>query len=158
MKRENINQSLKVAEIKLTYKTRIPASERPKVRCSIDAFEILIASWDKDTIEHVEEFKVLLLNRSNKVLGLHNLSKGGVSGTITDAKVIFQAALKSNASALIIAHNHPSGSLDASDADIRLTKKICAGAKLLDISVLDHLIITPEETYKSLSDSGQMGV
>jgi len=95
----------------------------------------------------------LLLNRGNRVLGIMNVSSGGVSGTIADPKIIFTAALKSNASALVLSHNHPSGTLKPSQPDISLTKKLVDGGKLLDITVLDHLIVT-NEGYYSFADEG----
>jgi DNA repair protein RadC len=106
-----------------------------------------------DTIELQEEFKVLLLNRANMILGIYNLSKGGVFGTIVDIKLLLAAAIKSNASSMIVAHNHPSGNLKPSVSDKRLTKKIKEGAKLLDVELLDHLIVT-KLFYYSFSDDG----
>ena len=101
----------------------------------------------------VEQFKVLLLNRSNRVLGLVNVSSGGVSGTVADPKIIFVAALKANACALIICHNHPSGNVKPSRADEELTQKIKLAGSFLDIKLLDHLILS-EEAYFSFSDGG----
>lgn len=86
----------------------------------------------------------MLLNRMNKVLGIYLISVGGFAGTVCDPKVVFQAALKTNASSIILAHNHPSGNLKPSDADLQLTEKLKKGGKLLDIAVLDHLILTEE--------------
>lgn len=90
----------------------------------------------------------MLLNRMNKVLGIFLVSVGGFAVTICDPKVVFQAALKANASSIILAHNHPSGNLKPSDADLKLTEKLKKGGLLLDIAVLDHLILT-EEAYLS---------
>jgi len=92
-------------------------------------------------MELQEQFKILLLNRGNKVVGIYELSTGGITGTVADPRLIFTAALKANAVALILAHNHPSSSLNPSNADISLTQKIKEGGKLLDINVIDHLII-----------------
>ena len=121
---------------------------------SKDAFDILYSTWNPETIEYREEFKVLMLNRANKVLGLITISTGGISGTVVDVKMIYQAALKSNASAIILGHNHPSGSTKPSEADRSITKKITAAGKVLDIGVLDHLIITPSSIYYSFADEG----
>ena len=73
-----------IAEVKLIYRTKVKASDRPQVKCSKDAFDIFMESWDPDSIEHIEEFKLMLLTRSNKVLGIASISKGGINGTVTD--------------------------------------------------------------------------
>ena len=143
-----------VSEISLVYRSKIPASERKQISSSKDAFDILYSTWNPETIEYREEFKVLMLNRANKVLGLITISTGGISGTVVDVKMIYQAALKSNASAIILGHNHPSGSTKPSEADRSITKKITAAGKVLDIGVLDHLIITPSSIYYSFADEG----
>ena len=104
-------------------------------------------------MERVEEFMVLCLNRANRVLGYARISSGGISGTIADPKIIFQVALKSNASSIILAHNHPSGNKQPSEADIRLTRKMKDAGVLLDLPVLDHLILT-SEGYHSFADEG----
>ena len=96
---------------------------------------------------------MLLLNRANKVLGIFQASSGGVTGTVADPKLILVAALKSNASSLVISHNHPSGNLKPSRQDEELTMKIKEAAKFLDIRLLDHLIVTPE-AYYSFADEG----
>ena len=101
-----------------------------------------MSSWDSDTIELQEEFKVLLLNRANEVLGIYPLSKGGITGTVVDQRLIFAVALKCNATGIILCHNHPSSTLKPSDSDITLTRSIKKCADLLDITLLDHLIIT----------------
>jgi DNA repair protein RadC len=114
---------------------------------------VFFKNWDLDKIEFVEQFKVMLLNRAHKVLGIYELSCGSVAGTVADPKLVFVAALKSNASSVIVAHNHPSGCLTPSQADINLTKKLKDGGKLLDIAVLDHVIVTSEGHY-SFADEG----
>jgi DNA repair protein RadC len=153
MENTHENNLYLVAEIQLIYKTMIKPSLRPKISTSRDAYNILLKNWDDTKIEFVEQFKVLLLNRTNKVLGIFEVSTGGVSGTVADPKVIFAAALKANASGIILAHNHPSGNLNASQADIDLTRRIKEGGKLLEIQLLDHVIVTTE-SYYSLADDG----
>ena len=96
----------------------------------------------------------MLLTRSNKVLGIASISKGGISGTVTDVRIILQAAIKSNASGLIVCHNHPSGNLNPSESDTKLTQKIKESGNIMDIQLLDHLIITPDESYYSVADEG----
>lgn len=151
--KRNVAELYKVAEVELTYKTKVKASERPQIISSEDAYNLLKMAWDEGKISFVEEFKVLLLNRANRVLGLVNVSTGGVSGTVADPKIIYVAALKANACALIISHNHPSGNVKPSRADEELTQKIKNAGTFLDIKLLDHLIIT-EETYFSFADEG----
>lgn len=97
----------------------------------------------------------MLLNRANKVLGYYLVSIGGLTGTVVDQRIIFQVALKANACSIILAHNHPSGQLTPSQADIDLTKKIVSAGQFLDITVLDHIILTAENSY-SFADEGLM--
>ena len=151
---KNSKSSLLVSEIALSYATRVAAKDRPKISRSDDAYTILKSAWDPSKIELQEAFKLLLLNRSNRVLGLVHLSEGGVSGTIVDPKLVFVAALKANACGIILAHNHPSGNLKPSQADIHLTRKLQQGGRLLEIDVLDHLILTAHDGYYSLADGG----
>jgi DNA repair protein RadC len=151
----NFSSLYQVSEIELVYKTKIKVSERPKIESSSEAYEIFKQSWDENKIEFVEQFKVMLLNRANKVLGIYEVSTGGISGTVADIRLIFAAALKTNSSSLILAHNHPSSNTKPSDADIQLTRKIKEAGKLMDIKVLDHLIITTEN-YCSFSDKGEI--
>ena len=103
-------------------------------------------------MELLEEFNVLFLDRSNRVMGLFHASKGGVAGTVVDLKIVFAAALKARASSMILAHNHPSGNLLPSQADLDLTKKFKEAGKILDIQVLDHLILSPDDRYYSFAD------
>jgi DNA repair protein RadC len=100
-----------------------------------------------------EEFWVLFLNNSNKILFKTQLSKGGMTGTVVDVRIVFKIAFEQNAAAIILAHNHPSGKLQASDADIQITKKIKTAGQQLDIPVLDHIIVT-EKGYYSFVDEG----
>lgn len=140
-----------VAEVQLIYKTKVKASQRPKITTSKDAFDVLLSGWDIQKLELVEQFKVLLLNRDNKVLGIFELSSGGVSATVVDSKLIFAAALKGVATGIIIAHNHTSGNPKPSHMDIDLTKKIKEAGMFLDIRLFDHIILTTEG-YFSFAD------
>ena len=139
-----------VSEIKVAYSTN--ETSKVKIKSADDAFNVLVASWDMDTIELQEEFKILLLNRSNEVLGIYPLSKGGITGTIVDQRLIFAVALKCNATSIIIAHNHPSGKLLPSEADITLTKSIEKCVKLLEINLIDHLIVTKNGFYSFINN------
>ena len=149
------NKLFEVSEIQLIYKSKVKASERPKINKSAEAFEVLKEHWNLELIDFLEQFSVILLNRANRVLGVIDISLGGMSGTVADPKVIFAAAIKSACSSIILAHNHPSGNLSPSSADISLTRKIKAGGELLDIAVSDHLIIS-RESYYSFADEGLM--
>jgi DNA repair protein RadC len=145
MKNEmNVNDLINVTEVQLIYKTRIKASDRPKISDMDDAVRIFRQYWSRDRIEHVEEVKILLLNRSNKVLGIATISLGGISGSVIDERIILQYAIKSNASAVILAHNHPSGNVEPSEADNRITTKLRNSLEMIGISLLDHIIITSD--------------
>lgn len=100
-----------------------------------------------------EEFWVLVMNRANRVMGKHMISRGGISGTIADPKVIFNRALLSQASSIILVHNHPSGNIQPSQADRDITKKMRKAGDLLDLPVLDHIIVA-EDGYFSFADEG----
>ncbi|MEI9808327.1 MAG: JAB domain-containing protein [Bacteroidota bacterium] len=141
-----------VAEVELVYKTKVKPSQRPQISSTEDCFQILRQIWNTDKIEMVEEFKVLFLNRANKVLGVFDASSGGITGTVADPRIILAAAVKANAVNIILAHNHPSGSLKPSRADEQLTIKIKEAARYLDMGVIDHVIITAEEFYSFASE------
>ncbi|MDN3491274.1 JAB domain-containing protein [Winogradskyella bathintestinalis] len=142
-----------IKEIRVSYSSG--NNHKVKISNSKDSYELLKSCWSMNTIEYQEEFKVLLLNRNHQVLGIYPLSKGGVSGTLVDAKLVYSVALKCNASSIIVAHNHPSGNLKPSEADLILTKKLKQAGNYLDITLLDHLIIT-KNGYYSFSDESQM--
>lgn len=134
---------------------RRKTSERPqvpKVTQSSDAFDYLYPHLAD--LDH-EQFFILLLNRSNHILKHIQISKGGVAGTLVDAKLVFKPAIEELASAVILCHNHPSGNLQPSQSDKDLTRKIKEAGKMLDISVLDHLIFT-NDGYLSFADEGLM--
>lgn len=140
-----------ISEIELKYTPSKNKKGRIKITNSQSAYKAFLNNWDMDTIELYEEFKVLLLNRANEVLGIHSLSKGGISGTIVDLKLLFAVVLKSASSSIILAHNHPSGNLKPSEADKALNKKINKVAGYLDIYVWDNLVIT-KDGYFSYAD------
>ena len=149
----NQTEWYKVAEVELIYKSKVKASDRPHIATSKDAYQILLETWDENRIEFVEQFKVMFLNKANKVLGIYEVSRGGITGTVADPRLIFVAALKANCSGIIISHNHPSGNLKPSRQDEQLTQKIKQGGDFLEIKLLDHVIIT-NEGYFSFSDEG----
>ncbi len=124
--------------------------EKPKLESSKTAFEIIKA--DLMDLPH-EEFWVLLINRANRLIKKKRVSEGGVSGTVADPKIIFKLAVDELASGIIVVHNHPSGNLKPSESDISLTKKLKEAGKVLEISLLDHLIIG-NNNYFSFTDEG----
>ena len=153
---QNWIQSLyTVNEIEIVYKNKIPYQDRIQITQSGTAYEILRQCWDENRIELVEQFKILLLDRRHHCLGVSDIATGGITGCVVDPRIVFATALKTKASGLILAHNHPSGNLKPSQADIALTRKLLEGGRLLEISVLDHLIVTPQK-YCSFADDGFM--
>lgn len=142
-----------VAEVELVYRSKVKASERPQIVSSKDAYELFLALWEEGKLDLVEQFKVLFLNRANKVLCVYNVSSGGITGTVADPRLIYAAALKVNAVSLVLCHNHPSGNLKPSRADELLTEKIKGAGAFLDIKVLDHLVVS-SEGYYSFADEG----
>ncbi|AZQ45019.1 RadC family protein [Nonlabens ponticola] len=123
-----------------------------RISCSDDAFKLLQPSLGE--LKH-EEFWILLLDNSHKVLDTHQLSKGGITATHVDTRLIYRKAIEMGAVALILAHNHPSGSLKPSAPDKHITQKIQEAGKMLDIKVLDHVIVTARDFY-SFADNGIM--
>jgi DNA repair protein RadC len=124
--------------------------ERPRIGSSRDAFNV-IAPLLRDL--HHEEFWLLLLNKASEVVARERLSTGGPAGTVADIKLTFKIALDARAAAIIAVHNHPSGNLKPSDADINLTKNMREAGKILDLPLLDHLIVS-ERGYYSFADEG----
>lgn len=145
----------KIREVELVYRQKVKASERPKVTSSTEAYRLFRQNWDDCTINLQEEFKILLMDRSNRCMGLANISKGGMSATVVDPKIVFSTALKAKACGLILSHNHPSENCSPSELDVRLTDKLVRAGRLLDISVLDHIIVT-NDGYYSFADEGRL--
>jgi DNA repair protein RadC len=128
------------------------ATDKPKIGGSRDAFEI----FRPDLMDLPnEEFWVLLLNRTNRVTRKKRISEGGLSGTVADPRIIFKLALEELACSIIVAHNHPSGNLVASQSDIELTRRLKEAGKVMEIQLLDHLIIAGNK-YFSFADEGMM--
>jgi DNA repair protein RadC len=126
------------------------SKEEHKIGSSKDAFELL--NEKLADLPH-EEFWMILLNRANKVIRMENLSRGGISGTVVDVRLIAKAALEHNTSSVILGHNHPSGNLKPSQTDLDITKKIKEALRLFDINLFDHLIIG-DRNYYSFTDEG----
>lgn len=142
---------MEVSEIKVSYSNKNPL--KVKITNSRIIYDLVINQWNSGTIEYQEEVKIVLLNRSNIVLGIYELSKGGITGTVVDIRIILGVALKCSASSIIMVHNHPSGKLLPSDSDKSITKRLKEACNLLDVSLFDHLIIS-RVGYYSFADSG----
>ncbi len=147
-----MTQTDNIAEIELVYKPSI--SNKPVISSSLDAYNVLIDFYPKDTILLQEHFLVAYLNRFNRVLGVMHLSTGGITGTVADIRLIYGTALKAAASGIIISHNHPSGNLKVSERDRDTTTKIRDAGDMLDIKLLDHIIVGHDGQYFSFSDEG----
>lgn len=146
----NNNKMYEAAEVKLMYMSEVKSSDRIQIKNADDAAALLFDVWDFHTIEHTEEVKMILLNRANKVLGIAEISKGGTFGSIIDNRVILQYTIKANAHVIILAHNHPSGNLEPSEADNKITSRVRNALELVDIKLLDHLILNSDEQYSTM--------
>ena len=140
-----------IAEVQITYSSKVKACDRFRVTGSKDAAAAFRSIWP--SYEHIEFIYMLMLNRQNQVLGCHQISKGGMTGTVVDVRVVFQVALKSCATSILLGHNHPSGNIQPSEADNKITKKIKDCGIMLDVSVLDHIIVGDDRFY-SFADEG----
>lgn len=147
------SRSYQVKEIELVYKSPIDILERPTIDRSSTAYSIFLKAWNPSRIEFIEDCKVMLLNKGNKVLGIYHLSSGATDAALIDVKLIMMAALKANATGLLIAHNHPSGRVIPSEQDKKITAKVKRACESLTINFLDHLILT-RQTYLSFADEG----
>ena len=140
-----------VAALELGNRRKISeVIKRKQITGSKDVFSIFSAKLGDLPYE---EFWLMILNRANKIIDTKNISKGGVSGTVTDIKIILKIAIEKTASGIIVCHNHPSGNIKPSQSDIELTKKLKEACKLVDIPLLDHIIVSYSEYY-SFADEG----
>ena len=144
---------LLVSEIKISYEPRVKASECPKVTCSQDAYEQIKQFFDPSLMNVKEEAVVLYLNCSNRIMGGFKVSSGGISCTIVDITLILGVAVKCLARGLVLAHTHPSGELQPSKADLNLTARLKEAARLLDIRLIEHLILSTDG-YLIFADEG----
>ncbi|WP_297334340.1 JAB domain-containing protein [Flavobacterium sp.] len=134
---------MKIAEIKVSYTTNQP--DKVRLTNFKDTYQFILSHWDMNIIEYQEESKIILLNRGNGILGIYQLSKGGISGTIVDLRIVLAVALKCNASGIILVHNHPSGNIQPSQADKKITKRLKQACELLELNLIDHLIISKQD-------------
>lgn len=146
-------EQLQVAEITVSYRPAI--SRKPIISSSLDAYTELKDFFPEELLQLQEMFVVMYLNRANRVIGIYRLSTGGLTGTVADTRLILGTALKVAATAIILAHNHPSGNLRPSRADELLTAKIKEACKYMDINLSDHIIVSANTgEYFSFADEG----
>ena len=143
-------------EITVLYERKTIELEKDKIKSSGDVISVLKEVYEKNKISYQEEVIILYLINSNKLLGYQKLCTGGLTSAIIDVRLIYSTALKSLATGIIISHNHPSGNTRPSLQDRNLTKQVKEAGKLLDIKLLDHLILTPDDQYVSLADTGDL--
>jgi len=141
-----------IPSVELYYKNPIPYEDLPIVHDSEGAYKLLKENWGNQ-IGYIEEFNALFLDNKFRVLAFSNIAKGGYSSVHVDLRVAFTTALTLRASSIILAHNHPSGHTKPSPQDIKLTKEFTQVGKVLNITVNDHLILTPQEEYYSFCES-----
>ena len=147
----NSLSELQLHEVEIHYKRPV-LSDKLKIKSSEDSVRLLRQFIDTKRIDYKEFFWVLLLNNNNQLLGISEIAMGTTNGVTVNIKEVFQLALLTNVTCIIVAHNHPSGKLIASESDKRITQKLKKASKLLDLTLLDHLIITSED-FMSYSDS-----
>ena len=143
-----------VSEIEISYRPAI--GSKPEVTSSSDAYHILKEYYPEKQIALKEYFIVMYLNQANRVIGVQKLSIGGLTSAIADVRLLFGTALKVLATGVVISHNHPSGNTRPSLQDRNLTTQVKEAGKLLDIKLLDHLILTPDDKYISMADIGDL--
>lgn len=153
-KMDNGAKTKQVPEISISYNTNGKIYP-DALTDSQSTYDFLKTVYPSESIELQERFVVLYLNRANKILGYYNHAIGGITGVTTDVRLIYATALSSASSGIIISHNHPSGSLQPSQSDIDLTRKIKDAGRFLDITLLDHLILT-KKGYYSFADEGRI--
>lgn len=144
----------KIPQIKLSYVSD-SIGAKPSIQSPVDIARAIRESYEPGEIEYREYFKVVYLNRANKIIGMQTVSMGGTDSTVVDRKIIFSGALLANASGIVVAHNHPSGNTRPSVEDDRLTRNIMDGCKTLDLKLLDHIIVTADDYY-SYSNEGRL--
>ena len=149
----DFRRSPKLAEIRVSYKSRTKASARTDVREARDVVAYLREVWDANTLELSEQFLIVCLNGSHQAIGWVRISAGGFTQTVVDPRLVFAVALQTASSAIVLAHNHPSSSVKPSPEDIQLTKRLCDAGNLLNVKVLDHIILT-RDSYASFAELG----
>ena len=147
-----------MAELQLKYiPTNIKISDLGRVKSAKDVLEFVNNLFNQDTISLTEQFIIIYLNRNMNIIAYNYHSHGGVTGTVAEIRLIVATALKCVASSIIISHNHPSGNINPSSADVKLTNRVKKALEVFDVNLLDHLIVTPnKDQYFSFAESGKL--
>ena len=146
------NLSTRLAEIEVSYKPKKVI--HPIIKTSADAYTQLSKFFPGKTISLQEKFVVGYLNAANRLIGVYEMSRGGITNTIVDLRLLLAVALKTASTGVALAHNHPSGNLKPSNSDREITERVKEACKLFDIKLLDHLILSPNDSYFSFADEG----
>ena len=141
-----------LAEIEVSYKPK--RVNHPIIKTSGDTYNHIVKFFPLETISLQEKFVVGYLNTANRIIGVYEMSKGGITNTIVDLRLLLAVALKTASIGIILAHNHPSGNLKPSNSDREITERVNEACKLFDIKLLDHLILSPNGSYFSFVDEG----
>lgn len=145
---------MQIPQVKLSYK-RSRKAKVQSLKSSMEVYKAMLPFFEDDMIDHHERFVVMLCTPKLEPLGIYVISEGGITSTVVDIRMLFQAVLLSNATQIILAHNHPSGNLTTSEQDDNLTARIKEICRLIDVRLLDHLIIT-SAGYFSYADEGRL--
>jgi len=146
------NLSTRLAEIEISYKPKI--ANHPIIKTSGDTYNHIAKFFPIETISLQEKFVVGYLNAANRLIGVYEMSRGGITNTIVDLRLLLAVALKTASTGVVLAHNHPSGNLKPSNSDREITERVKDACKLFDIKLLDHLILSPNNNYFSFVDEG----
>lgn len=143
-------ESFSVAQVQPKYRRKLRPEEMPKVTSDVDVHALLMEIWDKDKLDYCEQMYALFLNRANKVHAWALVGEGGIDNCQVYPQKIFTLALITNSAAFIVAHNHPSSELTASNADWRITTQMLEASKVIGVSLVDHLVVNSLGKYVSL--------
>lgn len=151
-----VNTAFAVPSLEVQFHTPKGMETRSRVISPDTAQEIFRSTWPPNTMNFQEVFRIMFLNRNHAIIGVYDAFRGGISATVIDPKIVMGVAVQVCASSFICAHNHPSGNLQPSQADIQITQKLQAAGMLLDIKLLDHMIFSPHGSYYSMADEGKL--
>jgi DNA repair protein RadC len=144
---KHFERSPRLSELKVAYRSRTKHRDRTPIRGPRDAVDYLRAVWNRHTLELVEEFVVVCLNGNHQVIGWVKVASGGFTSTPVDPRVIFGIALQTASTAIVVAHNHPSGSPEPSEEDRRVTDRLREAGRMLGIALLDHIILARDSAF-----------
>lgn len=156
MRQSNDNKPVPsvIAEVQVTYVPSVRPEKLPVTTDSDESARLAMLGWPD--VDHVESIKLMLLNNSNGVMGIKTVFVGGINGSVADIKVILSIALCGHAVSIILLHNHPSGKLRPSSADIEMTMKLKQACKCMDLAFLDHIIVNGSNDHYSFANEGLM--